>query len=155
MAFEGLTTSTAGNTPPTSPLPHHPRVGRRSLGFAATLLVFVVLISVLADIGHQSLVFDAIRSMPNGDKFCHFGIFGTLAFFAYRALDFRAWVVLGFRIPVGPVLVLMLATVEELSQAFFPQRTLDIVDWLSDLFGIASFSCLSHRLRAVTGLHRR
>lgn len=155
MAFDGLTKNTAPNAAPASILPPPHRVGRRSVGFAAALLVFVVLISALADVGHKSALFDAVRSTPHGDKFCHFGIFGTLAFFAHRALEFRTWGIAGFRLPIGPLLVLMLATVEELSQAFFPQRTLDIVDWLSDLLGVASFSFLSHRLRSVTVLHRR
>lgn len=150
MTFDGLHKNTAANTAHTSLLPTRHRVGRRSLGLSAALLVFVVVISALADVGHESLVFEAVRTTPHGDKLCHFAIFGALAFFTHRALEFRTWAMAGFRIPVGPLLVLMLATVEELSQAFFPQRTLDLVDWLSDLFGIATFSLLSHRLRTAT-----
>ncbi len=147
MPFDCLTKNTAAGTAPPSLLPRRPRVSRRSIGFSVALFVFMVMISVLADVGHQTPLFDAIRSTPNGDKICHFLLFGALAFFVHRALDFRTWLVCGWRVPVGPLLVLTLATFEELSQGFFPQRTLDFVDWLSDLFGIASFSWLSHRLR--------
>lgn len=146
MAFDGTRKNTAANTVHASILPNRQGVGHCSLGFTAALFVFVVIVSALADVGHESPLFDAARTTPHGDKLCHFAIFGALAFFAHRALGFRTLVVFGFRIPVAPLLVLTLATVEELSQAFFPQRTLDVVDWLSDLCGITTFSWLSQRL---------
>lgn len=115
---------------------------------AAVLLVFMAAISALADAGAQTALFDAIRSTRHGDKVCHFSLFGALAFFAHRGLAFRTQHVLGLQVPVGPVVVLALATLEELSQRYFPERSLDLVDWLADLSGIATFTGLSHALRS-------
>ena len=46
-------------------------------------------------------------------------------------------------IPYGALSIFGLVIVEELTQAFFPWRTVDITDILSDLAGIMAFSLLS------------
>jgi len=45
--------------------------------------------------------------------------------------------------PYGALSIFGLVIVEELTQAFFPWRTVDITDILSDLAGIMAFSLLS------------
>jgi polysaccharide biosynthesis protein VpsQ len=112
------------------------------------MFAFIVIITVLADFDHHSPLFDTIRATPNGDKACHFAFFGMFALLVHRALGFRTWRVFGIPVPAGPLGVLVFASLEELSQRFFPARTLDLGDWLADLSGIALFTWLSQRGRA-------
>jgi polysaccharide biosynthesis protein VpsQ len=112
------------------------------------MFAFIVTITALADFDHHNPLFDAIRATPNGDKVCHFAFFGVFAGLVHRALAFRAWKILGVNIPVGPLGVLVFASLEELSQRFFPSRTLDLGDWLADFSGITLFTWLAQRRRA-------
>lgn len=109
------------------------------------MFAFIATITVLADVDHHNPLFDAIRNTPYGDKVCHFLFYGVFAFFVHRALDLRTWNLFGLDVPAGPLVILCAATLEELSQRYFPQRTLDLVDWLADLAGITLFTWLSHR----------
>lgn len=118
---------------------------RAALPYAIAMFAFIVTITVLADVDHDNPLFHTVRNTPYGDKVCHFAFFGVFAFFVHRALDFRTWTLLGLRVPAGPLVILCAATLEELSQRYFPQRTLDIVDWLADFGGIALFTWLAHR----------
>lgn len=153
MHSNGLDKSAATNITRDATIAH-PRNSNASVGIAAVLFVFIVCISALADAGAQTALFDAIRNTPYGDKVCHFLLFGVLAFFVNRAFAFRTWSVLGVQVPVGPALVLALATLEELSQRYFPERTLDLVDWLADFFGVASFTWVSHALQVRSSMRR-
>lgn len=131
-------------------LPPHsrPSRARASVPYALAMFAFIVTITLLADFDHDNPLFAAIRNTPYGDKVCHFLFFGVFAFFVHRALDCRTWSLLGMNVPAGPLVILCAATLEELSQRYFPQRTLDLVDWLADLSGIALFTWLSHRSSA-------
>lgn len=121
---------------------------RIAIVLAVAMFAFIVTITVLADLDHHGLLFDAIRNTPQGDKVCHFSFFGMFAFLVHRALGLRTWRILGANVPVGPLGVFVFASVEELSQRFFPARTLDLGDWLADVGGIALFTWLSQRGRA-------
>lgn len=135
----------------TSPaVPVRASTSRVSVLLALVLFAFIVTITILADVGHHDPIFDLIRTTPYGDKVCHFLFFGLFAFFVHRSLGFRSWRLFGtggVGVPVGPLVILTLATLEELSQQFFPYRTLDVVDWLADFAGISLFTWLAQRGR--------
>lgn len=126
-------------------LPADRERARAAVPYAVASLVFILTIIVLADLGQHNPLFAAIRATPYGDKVCHFAFFGVFAFYTHRALGFRTWRGLGLALPLGPLLILVFATLEELSQHFFPNRTLDLVDWLADFSGIALFTWLAER----------
>ncbi len=70
-----------------------------------------------------------------GDKLGHAGLFGTLSLLANLALKRRylknKW------LQRGSLSVFTFAMIEEASQHFFPNRTLDAMDAAADLVGIA------------------
>lgn len=123
---------------------------------AALMLAVIATSIVLADTGCTNPTFVAIREARHVDKLCHFGLFGVLAFFVHRALGYKAWSVAGIEVPAGPAVILAVATLEELSQSYFPNRTLDFVDWVADFAGIALFTWLSRLnwLSQLTGWSR-
>jgi VanZ family protein len=104
---------------------------------AVCFFLFIVWIIYLANTGGSSVFFDFIRSVPYGDKWGHLGLFGFLALMAIVGSNFRAWVVGQFKIYYGAIVVAVFVLGEELSQAFIPSRTFDLIDLAADSLGIA------------------
>src|SRR6478736_7075733 len=101
---------------------------------AALFFLFICWIVVQADRGADNFFIDHVRALPNGDKFGHVGLYGLLALLVDLALRQRR--VSFFEMPMGCALVLAFALIEELSQGFFPTRTVDIGDVIADCLGI-------------------
>lgn len=110
-----------------------------------SLLALVALVAVMlkaeydANMAHKTLAFALVANVPAGDKIGHFCLFGGLAFLVDRLWRRRDLSAGRLRVPAAAVVVLGLATLEELAQAFHPHRTLDIVDWLANLAGVTAF----------------
>ena len=115
-----------------------------ALGFG----LFIIAAVVIANLGYGGICWPFLDRIPYGDKLGHVGLFGTLGFLCNLALP-------RFRIrrlprPVSAVtlVLLVLISLEELSQTFIPSRTCDLYDWLADVVGLAigqnAASVLSH-----------
>ncbi len=107
--------------------------------FFAMILWFIF----LADSGQAGWLRDIARQLPYGDKFGHFILFGLLTLLLNIALRFSHWRVGFINIQKGSVYVLVFALVEELSQYYFPSRTVDIDDVIADLIGVGVFTIIS------------
>lgn len=101
----------------------------------------------MADSGTENILFDLIKSVPQGDKLAHLGLYGLLTVLLNVALNFRALTIKTYPLQWGAVLVLTFALLEEMSQYFFPNRTLDMIDVIADVIGIVLFSYASLRWR--------
>jgi VanZ family protein len=108
---------------------------------------FILWIIVMADSGTENILFDLIKSVPQGDKLAHLGLYGLLTVLLNVALNFRALTIKTYPLQWGAVLVLTFALLEEMSQYFFPNRTLDMIDVIADVIGIVLFSYASLRWR--------
>lgn len=125
-------------------MPHQSALIRRLiLCAAAGFFVFICWIIWLADTGRSSVFFTLVKMLPYGDKLGHFLLFGPLTFGLNAALQFRKAHFGQMAAPLGSLLVLCFVLLEELSQHFFPRRTLDLLDLLADGAGIALFTWLS------------
>jgi len=113
---------------------------------ALSFLFYIFWVIYRADIGQPTSIHVFITSVPYGDKVGHFFIFGLLALLGNLALKLRQITIGSLRIYVASVLVFTFAIVEELSQAFFPDRTLDLVDAIAGILGILVLSLLSKPL---------
>lgn len=111
--------------------------------FPGAFFLFICWIIYLADSGQDSLFFQLVRAIPYGDKLGHVVLYGLLAFLLNLALRGRSVRWLGLELQRGALIVLAFALLEEATQAFFPNRTLDWVDILSDVTGVVMFSYLS------------
>ncbi|MCP4676660.1 MAG: VanZ family protein [Deltaproteobacteria bacterium] len=105
---------------------------------AIAFLLFDAWIVYLADSNKQSVIFKMTRGIPYADKIGHFVLIGGLALMVTVALSYRKFSFFGRKIYLGGAVIAGLALAEELSQHFFPSRTMDITDALSDLAGIAT-----------------
>ena len=109
----------------------------KCIAIAATaFFLFLLWIIYLANTGASSVFFGFIRSIPYGDKWGHFGLFGALTFLTIVASKFRYFCIGKLRIYFSTVVVALFVFAEELSQAFIPSRTFDLVDLTADFFGI-------------------
>lgn len=114
-------------------------------GLSIAFLLFVGWIIYSADVGNHNIFFDFVKAIPNGDKLGHFFLFGVLTLLVNLGLNFKRFK-LWKRLPLGTVLVSTFVLFEELSQAFFPNRTLDIIDLIADGSGIIAFTYIGYLL---------
>jgi len=111
---------------------------------------FIIWIIYLANTGQSSVFFKLVASMPYGDKIGHFCIFGFLTLGSNFVFKLKSFKLVNFEIYVGSIAVLSFALIEELSQYFIPNRTLDLFDLIADLCGIIVFTFITRFLRKYT-----
>lgn len=111
---------------------------------ASAFFVFILWIIYLANTGGNSIFFDFVRSIPNGDKLGHLFLFGTLTFGVVVGTRFRSFTLGKLNIYYGVVLVAAFVVIEELSQAFIPTRTFDFIDLTADILGMLIAVCLAY-----------
>ncbi|EDY81656.1 hypothetical protein VDG1235_1274 [Verrucomicrobiia bacterium DG1235] len=123
-----------------------PTTGKRRLFIIATSLlatlfiVFTIWIIHEANIGRDNILFKTVRATPYGDKIGHFLLAGALTIVVNFFLRHRAFLLKGFPLPYGSLIVLVIVALEEASQHYLPTRSLDIKDALANFAGILVFS---------------
>lgn len=103
---------------------------------AVSFFVFILWIIYLANTGSSSIFFGFVRSIPYGDKIGHAGLFGVLTLLVVIGSKFRTFSCGRLNIYYGAMLVILFVIGEELSQAFIPSRTFDLIDLTADSTGI-------------------
>lgn len=116
------------------------------LVLSALFFGFILWIIFLADTGRPSVFFDLVKAIPYGDKVGHACLFGTLTFGINLGLSYRRWKILHMNLHVGTIFVTAFVVLEELSQARFPNRTVDPFDLMADAVGITTATVLLWRL---------
>jgi polysaccharide biosynthesis protein VpsQ len=108
--------------------------------FTSAFIAFILWVIYMADLGRPTKFHVLIMSIGHGDKIGHFFLFGILALFANLALKLRRVKLGALSVYTGSLFVFAFATIEEASQLYFPERTLDIVDLLAGALGIFVFN---------------
>ncbi len=103
---------------------------------AVSFLIFLLCVAYWADTGSMPDALKAIYGFSNGDRIGHFVLYGVLAYLFTLAFPFRRYQVGGWMLPLGVLLALGLATLEEASQLFIATRTPDLVDLAAGYLGI-------------------
>lgn len=109
---------------------------------ALAFFVFILWIIYLADTGSTLLV-GVVNHLPYGDKLAHLLLYGLLTLVLNLALELRTLRFGRLQVYFGTFAVALFALCEELSQAWFPSRTLDVQDLVADAIGIAGFTLVS------------
>lgn len=110
---------------------------------AVMMVAFVGWIIFMADTAQHTVFFDWVKATPYGDKVGHVLLFGCLVLGVNAGLAFRTFRWRNRSVYWGTALVSGFVLVEEFSQAWFPNRTLDGFDLLADTVGIAVFTGVS------------
>ncbi len=110
-------------------------------GAATILLATVVAISIVASLRSELFLF--VYSFPGGDKTGHFLLMGALSFSVVLGFS-------GLRLrgrAIGPLLctgaVLLLVALEEVTQAFLPNRQVSLFDLLASYAGVILFALVA------------
>jgi len=111
--------------------------------FTAVYIALIILIIFLANSGALHSVIKPLQKIPYFDKWGHFFLVGMLAFVVNIALSLRTIKFLKFKILLGSLIVVVIMTLEEFSQAFVSSRTFDLIDLTADYVGIICFSYLA------------
>jgi hypothetical protein len=108
---------------------------------------FIGWIIFQANSGSKNIFFDLVDLIPYGDKLGHFILYGTLSILTTIAFNYKYLLVISYRLPIGAIIVLVIAIVEEVSQIFLSNRTFDMVDISADIAGIFIFLWVFNKFR--------
>lgn len=109
---------------------------RRFALLLVAYLAFLALVDVSAYLG---LLPSGLRHIPLYDTFGHFGLLGLAGLLLHRALGRRTVRVRGLPLPLGPLIIVVGAAVEEVLQLASPVREASLFDFAADIVGIALF----------------
>lgn len=120
---------------------------KTKLRFLPILLFFsfIIWIIVQADLGIDNPFIQFVHQIPWGDKIGHICIFACLTFLLNHALSYTSFKLFKVELLTGSILIFCFALAEEATQLFFPTRTFDFGDILSDLVGIFLASIFAYR----------
>ena len=120
---------------------------KNKLRFLPILLFssFILWIIIQADLGIDNPFIQFVHQIPWGDKIGHICIFACLTFLLNHALSYASFKLFKVELLTGSALIFCFALAEEGTQLFFPSRTFDFGDILSDLVGIFLASILAYR----------
>jgi VanZ family protein len=107
-----------------------------------TFFAIIVFIIYMANTAPRSEFFVFLRGIPYLDKIAHGVLFGVMAMLLNYSLNFRSLKAWRLDMQIGAMIVLVFAGLEELSQTFNPNRTLDWGDVLADVVGVVLFSLI-------------
>ncbi|HIP51602.1 MAG TPA: trypsin [Campylobacterales bacterium] len=116
--------------------------GRLRILLPLSFFIFIGFIIYLADTADHNFAFRLIGHIPYGDKLMHGLLYGIMALLLNYGLKFKAYKFLGFNMQLGAIIVLVFATIEEISQYWIPSRTFDLGDLLADFVGVVLFSLI-------------
>ena len=112
---------------------------RITILFAILLTILVI----LANFGLGSLLFGFLDYVPGEDKTAHFILFGMMSFFLNTELYFEKLSIYPVSIMKGSFILIVIVTLEEMSQYFIPSRTFSWLDLSASYLGIYLFGYLS------------
>lgn len=115
---------------------------RAAIVIGLLLFAFILRIIFLVNTGGKSLFIDLAQDIPHGDKVGHLVLFGALALILNFSFKLRSFRLGRLKIYLGTALVLLFVIAEELSQVFFPTRTLDAKDLVADGVGLVAASLI-------------
>ena len=101
-----------------------------------SFFLFISFIIYLADTANYNFAFRMIGEIPYGDKLMHGFLYGVMAFFLNYGLNYKNF----HSLQIGAIIVLIFATLEEITQYWIPSRTFDLGDLLADFIGVVLFS---------------
>ncbi len=105
----------------------------------------VAIVVVITQMAYLDILPWRLLAWPMSDKVLHFLLFGAVVFWLNLWLKGRAVHWGRWSIPLALLIPLLVASVEEVTQAWSSVRTASLSDWLSDLVGMLCFWWLSRQ----------
>ena len=111
--------------------------------FASIYIFIIAGIVILADVKSTQYLLRLSGGIPYLDKIAHFFLMGGFSFAVNLILKARNLSLWNFQYLMGTVIVLLIVTIEEVSQIFIIVRSFDIGDLAADYLGIIIFGEIS------------
>lgn len=102
-------------------------------------LVYFTLIALVIVGAYTGFIPTEIGYIPYYDTIGHFVLLGLLSYILHRTLNRRHVILFSVKLPVAPLVVTLLAIIEESAQTLSPIRAFSYFDLLSNLIGIWLF----------------
>jgi VanZ family protein len=103
--------------------------------FAVGFIIFLIAVAVIANRGEGDNWWPFLSRIPSGDKLGHIGLFGTLSLLCNLAFPKCSRSVIPI-LTTATFVLLLLVTLDEISQHFIPTRSFDPLDWLANGLGL-------------------
>lgn len=114
-----------------------------------TLLLFVMFLLGVSFLAYLKLIPTEIKAIPFYDSIGHFVLFGMLGLIAHYAFNQKRVTVFRLAIPLGPLLAVTYACIDESLQIFSSNRTFDLGDLFFGILGIILFTTGASYMRRV------
>ncbi|MDP7591264.1 MAG: VanZ family protein [Litorilituus sp.] len=111
--------------------------------------IFIAWLITQANKGSNNVLFTMVGFIPFGDKLGHLLLFGILSLLTIIAFKCRSVKISNYQVPIGALLVLFFAMLEELSQLLFINRTVDLLDALANIIGISISIFISSKYKTT------
>ncbi len=109
----------------------------------AVYIFIIAGIVVLADYKGTAYLLNFVGQIPYGDKLGHFFLMGIFSFLVNLALQAKTARIWKIKYLLGTLIVIVIVTIEELSQIFISGRSFDLGDLVFDYLGIFFFGELA------------
>lgn len=106
------------------------------------ILILAVIIFIAGNKGTRYLL-SFVGNIPYGDKLGHFFLMGGFSFLLNAVLNAKTFKLWKLKYLLGSLIVLIVVTIEEISQIFVRGRTFDWGDLIFDFLGIFLFGELA------------
>ncbi len=106
---------------------------------AITFSIFIILLITLANIGIGWSFFNWVLQFPAADKIWHFFSIGLLTLLVNLAFQNKQLPLLNRTILLGSMILVVVTSMEELSQIFISNRNFEILDLVCNYAGILIF----------------
>ena len=111
------------------------------------LACFALFLLVVSFLAYNKLIPTEIKMVPHYDSIGHFVLFGCLGLVAHYAFNPKRVSLFGTLVPLGPLLAILYALVDESLQVFSDNRTFDLGDLFFGVAGIVFFVTLAWFIR--------
>src|SRR5215204_725624 len=111
--------------------------------FLVVYIFILAFIIFLADRKGTRYLLNFVGNIPYGDKLGHFLLMGGFSFLLNLVLNARTFKLWKINYLLGSLIVLVIVTIEEISQNFVAGRTFDWGDLVFDFLGIFLFGELA------------
>lgn len=109
-------------------------------------VVFLICVVIVANLGLGPVAFRFLRTIPGGDKTGHFVLMGLLSLLVNLSMGAKRVPVAGLPLLKGSLIVIVVVTLEELSQLLLRYRSFDLSDLAMDYLGIVAFGVLAEHV---------
>ncbi len=115
--------------------------------WSIVFLAYFAIIVLIVYLAYQGILPTNLPTNKYFDECGHFTLIGITALFAHLAMNRHFFKLSYIKVPVGPAIILLMATIEEFFQTLSPIREFSLTDLLSDLAGIVFFLFLDYLVR--------